>query len=179
MPITKLSIDSIGGALMPRAQKILTMALLTGLFPLCLYAGNSDTTSVSFDIQAINELSVNNASVTLTISSALAGSQPNNATTSASYNITTNCTANSKKITGAINSDMPSNVSLQVQLAVPSGATSLNYVSMSTSAADVVTGIDASAAPNLQIDFKMTAEVSAGVVTTATRTLTLTLTDAL
>jgi hypothetical protein len=164
---------------MLRAKKILLMALFIGLIPLSANAGNSDTTSVSFDIQAINELTVNNASVTLTISSALAGSQPNNATTTASYNITTNCTANSKKLTGAINSDMPSEVSLQVQVAAPSGATSLNYVSMSVTAADVVTGIDATAAPNLQIDFKMTANVSAGVVTSATRTLTLTLTDAI
>lgn len=157
----------------------LLLAFFILMVPISVFAGSSDTTSASIYVQEINEIAINNASITLTVSSAVAGSQPNDATTTSSYNITTNCTANSKKITGAINSELPAGVALQVQVAAPSGAASEGYVSMGVSAQDVVTSIDATATSNLQIDFRLSADVTAGIIPIATRTLTLTLADAI
>jgi hypothetical protein len=140
-------------------------------------AANNDTITVNYEVQAINELNIDGASVTLTVNAATAGAQPNQVTTSTTYDITTNCAADAKKLTAAINSDMPPGVTLKLNLTAPTGGTSPGDVTISSTPEDVITAIDAVAEANINMTFKMDATVSAGVVASDSKTLTLTLTD--
>jgi len=142
------------------------------------YAAMSDTISVSFTIDPINEINIAGTSLTLTVNAAVAGSQPTQASQSTTYSISTNCTANSKKLTAAINSAMPSGVTLSLNVAAPTGASSTGPTTITNVAANVVTGIDAVAQSNLAMTFYLNATAAAGVVSASSKTLTLTLVDA-
>lgn len=112
---------------------------------------------------------------TLTINSANAGSQPNNATNSSTtYSLST--TNSVTKITGRINSNMATGLTLRVSLAAPTGATSAGAVTMNTSAKNLVTGIPRNTiSSGRTITYTLSATVSATKVTNQTKTLTLTL----
>lgn len=151
---------------------ILCLVLVCGL----AFGGNTATQTVTFEVQAIDEISVSTDPGALTISTASAGSEPVDATdNTTTYAITTNGT--NKKITGGINSDMPANVTLQVNLGAPGGSSSSGDVSLSSTAADLVTGITQRAQSGLSITYTLSATVAAGVVASGTRTVTLTVTD--
>lgn len=122
-----------------------------------------------------DSLSLSGNPSTLTISTATAGQNPNSATnTSTTYNLTTTLTV--RTINGKINSNMPTGITLKVQLAAPSGASSTGSVAMSTTAANLITGIPkATTASNLTVTYTLSATPSAVAVTNATKTLTLTL----
>lgn len=111
----------------------------------------------------------------MAISTATAGQQPNSASNaSTNYNLTT--TATVRKITGNLNSNMPSGVTLQIQLAASGGATSAGSVTMTTTATNLVTSISKSTtATNLTVTYNLSATAAAAQVSNATRTLTLTL----
>ena len=94
--------------------------------------------------------------------------------TSTSYAITTN--ESNKKITAAIDTNMPSGLTLTVALAAPTGASTPGAKTLSTAAQDVVTGISTLNDPGKAITYNLSATSAAGVVTSATRTLTLTVT---
>ena len=139
------------------------------------FAGNTATQTVTFEVQAIDEISASGDPGALTISTATAGSEPTDATdNSTTYAVTTNGT--NKKITGDIDSDMPSNTTLQVNLGAPTGGSSSGDVTLSTTAADLVTGITQRAESGLTVSYTLSATVAAGVVASDTRTVTLTLT---
>lgn len=138
-------------------------------------ASNVATQTVTFEIQAINEISVSGNPGHLVINSATAGSQPDTVTDiSTTYSITTNETG--KKITGKIDSSMPPGTSLQINLAAPTGGSSQNYVTLTTTDSDLVTGISQVGETGLGITYKFGASVSAGTISSTTRTVTLTLT---
>ena len=139
-------------------------------------ASNSATQTVSFSVSAINEISVSGNPSALTVDAATAGSQPNAASdTSTSYSITTN--ESSKKITAAINTAMPSGVTLSINLSAPSGATSAGATALTATAAHVVTGISQVAQGSIGITYSLSATVSAGTMSSSNKTVTLTLTD--
>lgn len=139
------------------------------------FAGPTATQTVTYEVQAINELSVSAATASLTVSSATAGSAPNVATdASTSYAITTNET--NRKITGAINSNMPSGVTLSATLAAPTGGSSGGKLALSTVAVDLVTGISTLNESGKSISYELAATSAAGVVASATKTVTLTIT---
>jgi hypothetical protein len=141
---------------------------------LCL-AGNTTTQTVTFEVQAIDEIAASGDPGALVVYTATAGSEPDVATdNTTTYAITTNGT--NKKITGEIDVAMPANTTLEVNLAAPTGGTSAGSVSLSASAADLVTGITQRAESGLTITYSLTATVSAGIVASDTRTVTLTLT---
>ena len=138
-------------------------------------AGNSDNQSVTFAVNEVNEMGVSGNPAALTISTATAGSEPDDATDSTTtYAITTNATG--KKITGAIDSAMPADVTLRVNLAAPTGGSSAGATALSTTAADLVTGVTKVAEGSKTITYTLSATVAAGVVASATRTVTLTMT---
>jgi len=140
------------------------------------FAGNTATQTVTFEVQAINEISVSGNPGNLVVSTATAGSEPDAATdNSTSYSITTN--QSSKKITGAIDLAMPANTTLQINLTAPTGGSSAGNVTITTTAADLVTGIATVAESGLTITYTFSATVDAGVVASDSRTITLTLTD--
>jgi len=139
------------------------------------FAASSTTQTVTFSVSAINEISVSGNPGALTVSSATAGSAPSSATdSSTTYAITTNET--NRKITGAINSAMPSGTTLAVQLAAPTGATGAGSVTLGTSAADLVTGIATLNESGKTITYTFSATTAAGTVSSSTRTVTPTIT---
>jgi hypothetical protein len=149
--------------------------LLAVLINLVMGANTANQT-VTYEVSAINEISVSADPGNLVVNTATAGSQPTadtDATTT--WAITTN--ESSKKMTGSIDTNMPANVTLQVNLTTPTGGTSQGDVTLSTTVEDLVTGIPSVAESGLTITYTLSATIAAGVVTQAQKTVTLTLTD--
>ena len=151
---------------------LFAIILISTQIGICASIGNQ---AVSYEIQAINEISVN-GSPNLTVNTATAGSEPDSDIDTGSYNITSNGT--DKKITGVIDTDMPANVTLKVTLGAPTGASSLGQVTLSSTAADLVNGITKTAESSLSITYELSATVDAGIVASGSRTVTYTITDA-
>jgi hypothetical protein len=149
--------------------------IIAGLGAGAAFAGNTAQQTVTYEVQPINELSVSASTASVLVSSATAGSAPNVATdTTTTYAITTN--EEGRKITGSLNSDMPIGVTLSVTLAAPTGATSAGKQSLSTTSADLVTGISTLNESGKGISYELAATAAAGVVPSATKTVTLTIT---
>lgn len=128
---------------------------------------------VTYQVGAINQIAVT-GSPSLTVSTATAGSAPGSVTdATSSWAVTTN--AANKKLTAAINTAMPTGVTLEINAAAPAGATSSNYQTLGTSAVDVVTGIAAVNASGLALTYRLSATLAAGVVSSASKTVTYTL----
>ncbi|KPL02432.1 MAG: hypothetical protein AMJ90_05855 [candidate division Zixibacteria bacterium SM23_73_2] len=140
-------------------------------------AANTANQTVTFEVTAINEVSVSGDPGDLEVNTATAGSEPTadtDATTT--WALTTN--QSTKKMTGSIDEAMPANVTLQVNLTAPTaGGSSQGDVTLTTSDADLVTSIATVAESGLTITYTLSATVDAGVVAQDTRTVTLTLTD--
>lgn len=138
-------------------------------------AANTDQQTVTYEVQAINEISVSGDPAALIVSAATAGSQPDAATdATTTYSITTN--QSNRKITGAINTAMPANTTLSITLAAPTGGSSAGPVNLTALAADLVTGISTLAESAKQISYSFTALTTAGVIASANKTVTLTVT---
>lgn len=139
-------------------------------------AANTDNQTVTLQVTAINEIAVSGDPAALIVSTATAGSAPTDATdNSTDYDVTTN--ESNKKITGVLDAAAPANTNLYVALAAPTGASSAGTVELTTSAADLVTGISTLAESNHTITYTFSASIAAGIVASTTRTVTLTLTD--
>lgn len=152
----------------------LTFVFLVALTNL-LMAASSDTQLVTFSVSSIDEISVSGNPGALSVSTATAGSQPDDDTDdTTTYAITTNNT--NRKITGAIDSNMPPNVSLEINLVAPTVGSSAGDMTLSTTAADLVTGITQVAdGSGNTITYTLSATVAAGIVASDTRTVTLTI----
>lgn len=156
---------------------MVTALCVVGLLRLTHLAFGGDTTTqtVTFEVTAINELTVSGDPHTLSVSAATPGSAPSSATDSTTtYAITTN--ESNRKITGAINSDMPSGVTLSVTLAAPTGGSSAGKQALTSSATDLVTGISTVNESGKAITYELEATTAAGVVSSASKTVTLTVT---
>jgi hypothetical protein len=137
-----------------------------------VWAGNTDNHQVTVQVNDINELAITGGSKTLTISSATAGSDPNNATnTQCNLAWTTNNTG--KKVTVA--TDLSSqNFTLKVEATSISGGTSAGQVTVSDTPTDFVTGV-AETTGNCTLSYTASATAAQGTgsdVHTITYTLT-------
>lgn len=149
------------------------VALALTTFAVAGTAGAQSQT-VTFAVNAINQVAVT-GSPSLTVTTAVAGSQPTSASdATAKWAVTTN--QSGAKVTASIDSNMPSGLTLSANLVAPSGATSLGATALSSTAVDVVTGVTKVAASNLGITYTLDATAAAGVVGTSTRTVTYTVT---
>ena len=149
---------------------------LTALLATAAMAANTTTQTVTYEVSAINEISDDGDPGALTVSTATAGSEPDDATdSSTTYAITTNGTT--KKLTGKIDTAMPANVTLQVNLTAPTGGVGAGDVTLTGTDADLVTSIETVAESGKTIAYTLSATVAAGVVASAQKTVTLTLTD--
>jgi hypothetical protein len=160
-----------------KIKSIATALLVVGFLTLAEHAvaGDTATQTVTFAVSAINELSVSGNPGSLIVSTATAGTAPDVVTDSTtSYAITTNETG--RKITGAIDTPMPSGVTLAVNLAAPTGASSAGLTTLGTSAMDLVTGISTLNDSSKSITYSLSATSAAGVVPSASKTVTLTIT---
>lgn len=144
------------------------------VFPTLGRAATTATATVTYTISSISAISVSGNPGALVVNSAVAGSQPTSATDSTTtYSVTTNGT--SQKITGSIDTTMPSGSSLSINLTAPSGATSSGSVALTTTAQNLVTGISNVAQANMPITYTLNADVSAAAASGQTRTVTLTI----
>lgn len=111
----------------------------------------------------------------LVVSTATAGAQPTtvtNATTT--YGVS--ALGATRTVVGKINTNMPTGVTLRVQLQAPTSATSAGSVAMTTTNRSLVTGITAlTSTSGLTITYRLSATVAAAPIANATRTLTLTI----
>lgn len=132
------------------------------------------TQTVNFQVQAINQIAFTSTPVTLTISTATAGSDPLPATDGSSvWAITTNQT--NTKISASIPSAMPTGVTLSVLLGQPTGATSTAR-DLGTASQDLVTGITMLKASLLSVTYTLSATAAAGVIASDSRVVTYTVT---
>lgn len=132
-------------------------------------SASAQTAVVTYEIAAINELTLSGPPAKLMIDAASELAGVSDATTT--WSITTNGT--NMKVQGAVTA-LPAGVTLAVQLGAPGGATSAGSVSLSTTAADLVTGITELQAADLPITYTVSATPGAGVVAESTATVTYT-----
>jgi hypothetical protein len=131
-----------------------------------LFAATTATATITYNIQAIDAITVSGNPATLNISTATAGSAPSDASdVTTTYAVTTNSTT-ARAIQGRISSSMPSGVSLKVNLQAPSGGTSAGTVILSTTNANLVTAITQVSQSSLTITYTLSATAAAAVVTT-------------
>lgn len=121
-------------------------------------------------------LSVTASPATMTINSApAAGSQPSSKTdASTSYRLTS-LFAPQKKITGQLNSPMPTGMTLTANLAAAGGGISNGAVVLDATARDLVIDIGGALFSTNTITYVLSATVAAGVVSSQSRTVTLTI----
>ena len=128
---------------------------------------------VTFSVGAINQVSVAGTPV-LNITTAVAGSNPTQATdNSATWSVTTN--QSGAKISASLDSDMPSGLTLKVNLTAPAVGTSAGAQALSSTGVDLVTGLTKVKGSALGMAYTLDATLAAGVVSTGTRTVTYTI----
>ena len=154
----------------------LLVAAAVALIALPAAAQSADQT-VTIVVPQVEQIAVADAAVTINFTAPTAGNAFADATATSSYSITVNTTGN--KITGQLDGDYASGISLAVALGAPSGATSANSVTLgSTSAVDLVSGVSTVSATGLGITY--TASATAGVAPNGggeSQTVTYTITD--
>lgn len=151
-------------------------ALALALLALASTAAQAQTAShtVTFEVKAINQIAIT-GSPSLTITTAVAGTAPTSVTdATATWAVTTNQTG--AKITASIPTAMPTGLTLSANLVAPTLATSAGFLSLSATAVDLVTGITKLAQGSLGISYKLDATAAAGVIASATRVVTYTIT---
>ena len=155
---------------MKLARWITVLSLIAGATHVAM--AQTATQTVTFAVNAVNRISVSGPA-SLTINSATAGSQPDDAISSGlTWAVTTN--GSNMKVTGSLASAMPAGVTLSADLAAPSSGSSAGYVSLGTSAADLVTGMTKVAQSGMSLALKLSTTVSAGTVSSTTNTITYT-----
>lgn len=163
---------------MKRLYQLLALAVLVVGAPPAAFA-QTDTQDVTIIVEDINEIAIS-GNVTLTINSATGGGDPDDATdATTSYDLTTN--GSGKKITGILDGEYETGISLSITLAAPAasgtsaGAQTLNMLT----AVDLVTAIANVSEVGLGISYTASA-TSAAVpngVAGETQTVTFTVTD--
>lgn len=135
----------------------------------------AQTQVVNFQVQGINQVAFTSTPVTLTITTAVAGSDPTPVSDASSvWAVSTNQT--NAKISASISTAMPAGVTLSVALASPVGATNAGTVALTAVSQDLVTNITKLKASAQSVTYTLGATVAAGVIASSTRTVTYTLT---
>jgi len=148
------------------------LALTTAVAP-ALASAQTATQTVTFAVNAINQISAT-GSPSLTVTTATAGSQPTNATdASSTWAVTTNQTG--AKISASIPTAMPAGLTLSANLVAPAGATSAGSTALGTVAVDLVTAITKVAQSGMTATYTLSATAAAGVVVSATKVVTYTI----
>ena len=159
---------------MRKSQFIIAASVLA--FGAAEASAQTATSSVTYEVQAINEMSLSGDPAALVINAATAGSAPDDVVNSATtWAITTN--EISKKVTGAIDTDMPAGLTLSVALGAPVGGTSAGAKALTSVATDLVTGLGTVQESGMGVTYTLSATTDAGVVASSNRTLTYTITD--
>ena len=154
------------------ARRAAVLALVAVAVAPVAHAQTANQT-VTFAVNAINQIAFT-GTPSLTITTAVAGSAPTSVTdATAAWAVTTNQTG--AKITASIPSAMPAGLTLSANLGAPTGGTSAGYLALGTVGVDLVTAITKLAQGSLGVTYKLDATAAAGVVTSATRVVTYTI----
>ncbi len=157
-----------GGLHLPRPTGLGVMWKLTGLAVMAvLQLGLSSGSTVETLTLSGNPLS-------LLVSTALAGLQPDAVLDQATtYDVSVTQTS---QIAVQLTSSLPSGLTLRVRMDAPAGAVSAGYVSLTTTAQDLVTSIPSGSYSQLTVSYEISGTVSAGVVALNTVDVDFTLT---
>jgi hypothetical protein len=138
-------------------------------------AGNlgAQTQTVTFAVNAINQISFA-GSPSLIITTAVAGSDPTSAVDATSTWAVT-CNQTGAKVSASIPSVMGTGLTLKVNLTAPVGATSAGLLALGTVSVDLVTVITKEKGSGLNATYQLDATALAGVVTSATKVVTYTI----
>ena len=155
-------------------KKLLTAVsiALLGLSGTAL-AASSASHDVTVTVSAINEVAVSGGNLTLTISTATAGSEPDAATDSTTCDLSWTTNEASKKITVAAGAAI-SGATLKVTAANVTGGTSAGQITLSSTAQDFVTGISTTTG-SCDLSYEASATASQGT-SSNTHTITYTIT---
>jgi hypothetical protein len=157
-----------------KLSTLISFGAIAGLVAFNAASAQTATQTVTFQVTAINQIAVT-GSPSLVINAAAAGSAPTSVTASGNtWSVTTNQTGAS--ITASIPTAMPVGVTLSANLTAPAGATSTGLTTLGTTAVNVVTGITKLNAASLALSYQLDATAAAGVVSSATRVVTYTIT---
>lgn len=156
-----------------RAAKVAVAASLGLALCAPAFAQTTATTTATFEVAAINEIALAGAAPSMTITSATPGVTPTPVTAAQTYSVTTNQTA---KISAALDADMPAGLTLTAAMAAPTGATSTGAKALTAVSQDLVTGIANLNETGLALNYTFAATAAAGVVPSATRVITYTVT---
>ena len=160
--------------MMIKNARLAAAAVALALVAIPTAQAQTATQTVTFAVNAINQIGITGAP-SLTIVTAVAGSAPTSVTdASAVWAVTTNQTG--AKITASIPLAMPAGLTLLSNLAAPAAATSAGFLALGTVAVDVVTGITRLAQGSLGVSYRLDATPAAGVVASASRIVTYTIT---
>ena len=154
------------------ARRAAVLALVAVAVAPVAHAQTANQT-VTFAVNAINQIAFT-GTPSLTITTAVAGSAPTSVTDATSaWAVTTNQTG--AKITASIPTAMPAGLTLSATLGAPTGGTSAGYLALGTTGVDLVTAITKLAQGSLAVTYKLDATPAAGVITSATRVVTYTI----
>jgi hypothetical protein len=159
---------------MKHSSSLRTIAAIAVLAAVNTASAQTATQTVTFQVNAINQIAVT-GTPSLTISAAVAGSAPTSVTSSGNtWSVTCNQTGAS--ITASIPTAMPAGLTLSANLTAPTGGTSTGLTALGTTAVNVVTGITKLNNAGLALLYQLDATAAAGVVASATRVVTYTIT---
>ena len=157
-----------------KTTTLLSFGALVALVAANTASAQTATQTVTFQVTAINQIAVT-GSPSLVINAAAAGSAPTSVTASGNtWSVTTN--QSTAMITASIPTAMPAGLTLSANLTAPAGATSTGLTALGTTAVNVVTGITKLNAAALGLSYQLDATAAAGVVSSATRVVTYTIT---
>jgi len=138
-------------------------------------AGAQVTQTITYLVSAINQISIV-GTPSLSVTTATAGSAPTTASDATSvWAVTTNTTG--AKVSASIATAMPTGLTLSVNLGAPTAATSAGLKTLGTVAVDLVTSITTLAQSGLLATYHLDATAAAGVVASATKVVTYTITS--
>jgi hypothetical protein len=157
-----------------RIAVLLCGVVLLGLAGPAL-AGDTDSHTVTVTVSAINEVGITGGNITLTINTATPGQDPDDATDNTTCDLSWTTNESTKKIT--VETDLASpKFELKVVAQNVTGGTAASEVTLSTTAADFVTGISTTTG-TCDLAYTASADASDGTGSDV-HTVTYTLTDA-
>ena len=126
------------------------------------------------EVQAVANITVSGNPGALIVNFAIAGFEPSSELDATStYDVSND--AGTMKIVGSLDSAMPSATLLLANLTAPTGASSAGWQTLSTSPIDLVTSIGILDESALSISYRFHAPVAAGIIASAQKTVTLTI----
>jgi len=158
---------------------LVVMTLCLGVTGIAMSA-NTASHAVTITVNPINEIAIVGGDITLTISTATAGSPPDDTTNdTCSLSWTTNApSSQKKKITAQLNSDYSEGITLTVVVTINSGnGSTAGKITLSSTPRDVVTGIWGENVTGNILTYTASATINIPADTSEMKTITYTLTD--